>query len=491
MKNKISPALALKLEKLRKEAEKKISEEKKEDNSKELEESRALGREHGKKYEEIEQCYKIVEEFKINPPILYSTHINGKSVEQHYDPLFAKKVEMLKRNNFSFLTAVHHISTFGATFKVFGKAYIKRGAQKIPLAESNVEQTILLKDKDILGTEKKSYIYGIQDGISNDDNHSTDIIIYPQGEMRFYIDEKTTNPAPAFMVPSKVPDAIKKNSKSTVTQQTIKNIELLEGIFYINLRRRKRDVNNLLKINSKYPRFSFQPSSNLYKGIINDAIAKMEKESPNLSSLYKNKVISSLKKSSPTVCDEISAVIELCKDGSVVITRASNSVEFNGKETKKMMKNIEKPIKITLKNSKLYETDTSVNPDNRIFSIAKIPIGLTTYIGSIEGLKEIKEQLNKQKGKNVQQEAKDLVDDAEEMLKNAKEIGDKELIEMAKTRLETNSKFASGKMQEISAAGEENLRRTLKIYEKQITELKPLFENEFPAYSSPVTSDAV
>jgi ElaB/YqjD/DUF883 family membrane-anchored ribosome-binding protein len=217
----------------------------------------------------------------------------------------------------------------------------------------------------------------------------------------------------------------------------------------------------------------------------------MEKENPNLSRMYKNKIIGSLKKSSPTICDEISAVIELCKDGSIVITRALNPISHNGKETKKMMKDINKPIKITLAHGKLYETDTSVNPDKRIFSIAKIPIGLTTYIGSIEGIKGIKEQLDKQKGKNVQQEAKSLIDDAEEMLKNAKEIGDKELIDMAKTRLETNSKFASGKMQEISATEEENLRRTLKIYEKQITELKPIFENEFPAYSTPVTSDAV
>jgi len=491
MKNKISSELAKKLEKLRNEAEKKISESKKEDYSKELEESRKLGREHGKKYEEIEQCYNIVEEFKINPPILYSTHINGRLVEQHYDPLFAKKVEMLKRNSFSFSTAVHYISTFGITFKVFGKAYIKRGAQKIPLAESNIEQTVLLKDKDILGTEKKSYIYDIRDGISNDDNHSTDIIIYPQSEIKFYIEEKTTNPAPAFMVPSKVPDSIKKNSKSTVTQQTLKNIELLEGIFYVNLRRRKRDVNNFLKINSKYPKFSFQPSSNLYKGIIDDAIAKMEKENSNLSSMYKNKIIGSLKKSSPTICDEVSAVIELCKDGSIVITRALNPISHNGKETKKIMKDIEKPIKITLTRSTLYDTDTAIYPDKRIFSIAKIPLSLTLYLGSIESKKNIEESLEKKKNSNVQQDAKNMIEEAKEMLENAKEIGDKELIEMAKTRLETNSKFASGKMQEISSTERENLLKALKKCEEQIITLKPLIENEFPAYSAPVTSDAV
>ncbi|MCK9568072.1 hypothetical protein M0R72_03915 [Candidatus Pacearchaeota archaeon] len=490
--NKISSALAKRLEKLRADAEKKIASQKKEDYSKEIEESKALGREQGKKYEEIEQCYKIIEEFKVNPPILYSTHVNGKLVEQHYDEKFAKKVEMLKRNNSSFNTAVHHISTFGVTFKVFGKAYIQRGAQKISLAESNIEQTVLLKDKDILGTEKKSYIYEIRDGIPNDDNHSTDMIIYPQSEMRFYIDEKTTNPAPAFMVPSKVPDAIKKNSKSTVTQQTVKNIELLNGIFYVNLRRRKRDVNNLLKINSKYPRFSFQPSSNLYKGIIDDAITKMEKENPNLSRLYKDKIISSLKKSSQTICDEISAVIELCKDGSVVITRALNSVlHSNGKETKKIMKDIEKPIKITLTRSTLYDTDTSIHPDKRIFSVAKIPLSLPLYIGSIDGKKGIEESLEKKKNSNVQQDAKAMITDAEEMLKNAKEMGDKELIEMAKIRLETNSKFASGKMQEISSVEKENLLKALKKCEEQITTLKPLIENEFPGYSAPIISDAV
>jgi ElaB/YqjD/DUF883 family membrane-anchored ribosome-binding protein len=207
--------------------------------------------------------------------------------------------------------------------------------------------------------------------------------------------------------------------------------------------------------------------------------------------MYKNKIIGSLKKSSPTICDEISAVIELCNDNSIVITRALNSISYNSKETKKIMKDIDKPIKITLTNGKLYETDTSVNPDKRIFSIVKIPMGLTTYLGSIEGVKGIKEQLNKRGGKNIQQEAKDLIDDANQMLKNAKEIGDKELIEMAKTRLETNSKFASGKMQEISSTERENLLKALKKCEEQIITLKPLIENEFPAYSAPVTSDAV
>lgn len=493
MKNKISSELSIKLDKLRKEAEKKISENKKKDYSQEIEESRKMGREQGRKYEEIEMCYKIIEEFKINPPILYSTHINGRLIEQHYDPLFAKKVEILKRNSFSFLTAVHHNSTFGLTFKVFGKAYIKRGAQKIPLIESNLEQTILLKDEDILETEKKSYIYDIRDGISNCDNYSTDIILYPQSEIKFFIGEKTTNPTPAFMVPSKVPESIKKNSKSTVTQQKIKNIELISGIFYINIRRRRNDVNNLLKINSKYPKFSFKPYSSVIQGVLDNAIIKMEKENPNLSQMYKNKIASSLKKSSSTICDEVSAIIELCKDNSIVITRSSNSIfhESTKKETKKIIKNIEKPIKITLTNNTLYETDTSINPDNRIFSIVKIPIALTTYLGSINGKKEIEEQLNKQKDKNHQEEAKKIVEDSQEMLKNANELGNKELIEMAKIRLETTNKFTKGKMQELSFAEEEALRKTLKVFENQIIELKPLFENEFPEYSYSIKSDAV
>jgi hypothetical protein len=181
----------------------------------------------------------------------------------------------------------------------------------------------------------------------------------------------------------------------------------------------------------------------------------------------------------------------LCKDGSIVITRALNPISHNGKETKKIMKDIEKPIKIILTRSTLYDTDTSVHPDKRIFSIAKIPLSLVLYLGSIESKKNIEESLEKKKNSNVQQDAKNMIDDAKEMLENAKEIGDKELIEMAKTRLETNSKFASGKMQEISSAERENLLKALKKCEEQIITLKPLIENEFPAYSAPVTSDAV
>lgn len=485
IKNKISKELQEKLIKLRKDAEKKVSKPKTNVDSKELDTLKELGRKQGKQYDASAKCYEIDEEFKKNPPILYSLYVNGILSEQYYEKSFASKVEFLKENHFRVRKILNSKYIYGILFNVFGNAYVKRGGKKIFFNETTNSKTFLLKDGDILGTEKKSYIYGIKEGYSLGENNSTDIIIYPESEMKLSIDEKTTNSEHSFMDPNKVNDIIKKKSKAISTIQRLKNIELLNGIFYINIRRDKKDVNNFVKINPNYPRFSFEPYSNLSKAILEDTIKKIKRENLELSELYKNKVGDFLKKSSSDLCEEIFAIIELCKDNSVVITRTSNVIkhEPSGKETKKLIKDMEKPIKIVLTKNDIYEIDTSVHPDKRIFHIAKIPMGLV-YLSYIDEVKEIKEKLDEQKERNVTSESEDIVKNAEEIFKGVKKCGDKELIELAKGELEKAKKFTPKKMQEISEKDKEVLRLRLKYCEKEIEKLKPLFENEFPPYSS-------
>jgi len=483
--NKISPALAKKLEKLRADAEKKVASQKEEDYSKEIEESRTLGKQQGMKYQEIEQCYKIAEEFKINPPILNSTHINGKLIEQHYEPLFAKKVEMLKRNNFSFNTAVHYTSIFGVVFGVLGKAYVKRGMQKIPLPENLEESTFLLKDGDILGTEKASYIFDIRESNDSDSSY-TRITIFPKSELKISIEEKTTNPPPAFMEPSKASETIKRNSKSTVTNQKIKTIELVAGLFNVSIRREKSNVNNLLKISSSYPKITFKPLAVAVGNAIDDLMIKMKKQNAELAKKYEKIYSEQRDKALSTVCDNISGFIELCKDGSLVLIR-SNIIRHDGigKETKKMFTNPLKPIKITVTKNVLYETDTNKIPDGRVSGIIVLNDKFLSYIGALKAKKDYEERLSK--SGNQSRPDSSVKQEAEDMMKYVKESGDKELIEVAKAQLKSAEDYIAGG----GSAATENIQlNMLEKYKKQVDSLKPDIEAELPSYNSPSKSDA-
>lgn len=456
-------------------------------NSKEVIQFKEEAKKQGTKYKEIEECFKIAKEFESNPPIMISVNVNGKNVKQYYeDKNIEKKAEMLKKNNVSFLKAVHHISTYGITFKTFGKVYVKRGSQKILLPETNEQADFLLKDGDILVTEKASAISEFREESKESENDTTQIIVYPKSEIKVNISEKTTNPAPAFMVPSQVSESIKRNSKSTVTTQKLLSVELLAGIFSINIERGGKNVNSFIKIASSYPKISFKSSSAMYGKIIEGMLSKMQKENPVVAEMYKKTSISKdISSAKSKTCTQISAYIELCKDGSIVIPTTGNVIVHEGikKETSKPIGTSGKPMKITITRNQLYETDTGVKPDARASRIVGFPI--ITYFNLIKSKKELEKSLQDQSKINSKEEAKKIIDEAESMLKDAQEIGDKELIEMAKTRLKTNKEFASGKMQEISGTEKEMLKKALKTTEQQIEKLQPEVETDFPPYSSP------
>jgi hypothetical protein len=461
--------------------------------AKAYEEGKEKGKLVGKKYEDIDECNKIAKEFETNPPILTSVHMNGKLVKQYYENKNdEKKVEILKKNYFTFQQAIHYISTFGITFKIFGKAYVKRGGIKNYIPEGENEADFLLKDGDILGTEKNSYIYDIKDNKSNE-NDSTNIVIYPKSELRIDIQEKVTNPLPAFMDPSKAKEVIKRNSKSSVTTQKLDSIELLEGIFYINIERSGRDINNMIKICSGYPKISFKAASANYGNIMEDIMAKMKKQNPKMAEMYEKQtgISGKIFESKTKTCNHIDEVIELCKNSSIIISRTANVVVYNGKETKKILTNGLKPIKITIDKNSLYETDTNKTADERVFALIKVPFSLPIYIGSIISKKDLEKKLQDKNKENSDEIKKKMIDDASQMLKDAEEIGDDELISMAKIRLKTNQTFASGKMEEISASEKESIIKMIGFCEKQIATLKPKIEGEFPLYSAPSKDDKV
>jgi len=486
-KNKISPELAAKLMKLRKDAEKKIASQKKEDYSKEIEKSKELGKQQGEKYKELDEGNRIVEEFKINPPILLSTHINGKLIEQHYEPAFAKKVELLKRNGFSFHSAVHHTSTYGLLFSVLGKVYVKRGAQKMAISESLEDSTFLLKDGDILGTEKASYVLNLRSNDDSESNGYTRITIFPQSELKISLSEKTTNPAPAFMVPSQVADTIKKNSKSTVTMQKLQNIELISGLFRIELRRDNGDINNILRVNSSYPRFKLLPIQFLIKNTIDKLVEDMRKQNPKLAAQYEKNLPKQEKEARAGKCSNYTGFVELCKNGSLVFIGGAIVLhESSGKSTKKIPTNVLKPIKITLTRNIMYETDTNLHVDRRVEAITELNNNLVSYTQAILSKKQAEERLKTMKGQ-AGYTNEDKKKEAEEGLKFAIESGEKELIEVAKAQLKSVKDYIAGG----GNTNDENIQmRMLENYNKQIDSLRPKMEANFPEYNFPVALDS-
>jgi hypothetical protein len=441
------------------------------------EEARAKGKEVGEKLKVIEECREIAKEFERDPPLLFRSHINGKFVEEHYAGEYGEKVDKLKKNNFSFRSAVDDTSTFTTQFKAFGNAYVRRGAQRIPLPPDSEKMPLMVKDGDIIGAEADSYVYGICDYEGNDDNNHTNVFIFPGSELRLSLEEKKTTPAPAYMDPGAVPDAVKRKSKSTVFTYKIRGIELLKGIFQVQLTRKGKDVNNMLKVPGECPGFEFKPASELMNKMLDKEIGKMGAYSVEMGRVFAGKINPHrFRRGGP--CEEINSFIELCGNGRIVIAGTMNMVASGGKETGKILG----PAKITVDMGSIYETDCNKIPDLRVAAIIKRPYLVQMYIGMLNGKKELEEYFEKREsGKG----AEPAPSGAEEMLAYAEGIGDKDLILMAREQMKTEENFKrmlGGK--DLAGAEEERIRKTLEFCKAQIRELRPQVEGPLPPYNS-------
>jgi len=459
-----------------------------ESKSKELSEARSKGKEMCVMYQELEECNKIKEEFKINPPLMTSIHVNGKLISQTYEKGVVGKVELLKKHGVSFTPAVHNISTIGIDFKVFGKVYVKRSGQKILLEENYTQNTVVLKEGDILGTENSSFIFDLKE-CEETEGRSTKLIIFPKSELKLSINESTTNRAPSFMDPSSVSSVIKNKSKSTVTNQNFSQIELLSGLFSVSIKREGSDATKLLKINPAYPKIQFKTISAAINNSINDILAKMKAENPKLAEIYlaKTNITAELKVSAARKCDEINCFIELCSDGKLVISRPRNVLvhEGTGKMTKKIPSNPLKPLKDTFTNSALYETDTNKNPDNRVDGIIIQSTALLGYTDALNQKKQA-EEIAKSMGGSGPNKDTSIQNEAQDMLKFAIGSGDKELIAVAEAQI----KSAQNYVKSGGSAAEAGLSmNAIMNYERQLQILKPKILTTLPQYSTPPESD--
>lgn len=388
--------------------------------SKEVEESKTTGKKIAKNLEEIEECEKIVEEFKINPPIAISKDINGISVEYYYEDKFKSKVEFLKKHCFSFPSATKRTHITSPTFKVLGRAYAKRGGQRILLPESAIppldggmgmgsrllnpnDKIFVLENGDVIETEKDSYVTlndshaTVTDSGSTKDKYNCEIFVYPNSEIRLDLRKKESHSEPSFMDPSQVPEAVKRNCSTTVIDYNFVAVSLVKGIFHISILDENKDTNKYLKFASGYPDVEFLHSSKMIENIQDKFMAKMP---ANVLAMYKAK----LPPKSQKICEEISTFIELC-DSSIVIFGTANSIKnkSNGKVAspnapKFVPKDFIIPGKITVISDRIY-CDTSDTPDPRARAIMKNKMTVGQYTSLLASKKEYEQKLKELKEK--------------------------------------------------------------------------------------------
>lgn len=402
--------------------------------TKEVEELKASGKRMAKDLEEIEECEKISEEFKITPPVVISKHVNGVSMEYRYEDAFKSKIELLKKHGFPFLTIVKSTSIFTPSVKAYGKAYVKRGMQRILLPEDSnppVMQSLgmgsqaldpknagfLLKDGDRIVTED-GYAW-VNDVVASSEHASDaeeeqhrEIFIFPNSEAVVNVSEKITHPPPAFMDPSKVPEVIKRKSECTVMSYSVSSFVLVRGIFKVSLLHKNANANKLLEFPPEYPEIEFLHSSKTFESIMDKEYAKLANV-PNAASIL---AAYNAQKAKPQVCDEISGYIELGADNSMVIFGTMNSVrdKRTGKTARIMFpsagsKDFVFSGKITLRGKTAY-SDKSGYPDPRIRAIMKYNWAIGQYISMLATKRDFEQKLKdalekKSKPKPVESEA--------------------------------------------------------------------------------------
>lgn len=495
---------------------------------KEKEDAKSQGASLGKNLAEREECEKLAEEFKNNPPLLTVRTIGGITVERFYDPKIQPKVDLLKKYGFPFLSTQKRTDIKPIVFEAFSNAYIKRGTKKVNLPKSSMDLPFIIRDGDIVGTGEKSFILDLKDENQDEENNYWHVFLFPNSELKISIKETESHPAPAFMVPSQVPDAVKKGSSSTVYEHKIEKIELLNGLFSIKVKKQGRNVNNIVTLASDFPNIEFHQTGGLANEIVK---TEMEKAVKALGAAYLSKVsgaLSELKSfENKKGSDEINAIIELNRDGSVVIFNTSNRISIGGSRlTKKISADMNNPVKITAVGGTLYESDGSKNPDPRVSAVMKIWLNVSQYIYSMTSRNEIgmksggrnmkvedaEKMLEYSKtlgDKDMENAAKIILQnkkkdaamyksiaersadkesqrkEAKEMLKYAEESGEKELIEVAKAQI------AAVDAPEIGMSQAQAESRALQMAEETLSRVSSSFEGSLPPYNSPGGGDVV
>jgi hypothetical protein len=466
-------------------------------------EYRRLGEKAGRTYEEIERCEKISEEFKADPPVLHTKHVNGISVERKYDAAVQGKIALLKKHTIAFLHATADISLFTPHAIAYGDAYILRGGRRIPLprkllpeggtgmgpsnAKEPGEPGVPLEDNDVIKTTGTSCAV-INDSVSSDE-YGRWLMVFPDSEVTLRLSEKTTHPKPSSMDPSQVPEAIKRKSKATLISRNILKFVLGEGIFRLNLIDKNKDANPLLGLSSGKLPFEFLHSSRTYEDIIGRAHAKLA-NAPGMDTAI---AAYNARKPNPKVCDAISAFLEIRK-GAITVFGTMNSLKSRstGKVAATLPPSVEKagivmPGKIAFKGSTMH-ADSSGARDRRVDAIVRYGFAIELYSAFLSTKGEIEQQLKKMKAeeraprvksaasiRDDERRKKELIEEYDYL----KRAGDEEMAAAVKMQIDALD-APSGP----PAGTEGQLRFSLAQCEKQIAMLRGDVNPKFPPYGS-------
>ncbi len=476
-------------------------------------------REEGKKAGEITagvyECEKIVEKLKAKPAVVSMTYIRDVMTEYKVEGISQRDMDLLKKFNMGFPHKTKVKTSYPINFKSLGDAYIKRGGSKIPLQKDGKDDsTLIIENGDVIATGRKSYAFEISDSSTckpdgwENKEYSTDLMLFPESEMKLFIETKVKEPEPSQGDSMVHP--------STTITNTISKVELISGIFKIDITREKRDVNNILRLPSRYPEIEFMPGMAAAAGIYDDVIDKLKagKMGSGVKGAVMNQMIARYMqakqnmKKNYALCERIYSFIELNDDGSLVIF-GGNQVKHmgTGKESGKTITDLmigknrmmlEKPTKITVTSSMLYESNCGKNPDRRVEMIMQKATALSNYLSVLSFKaeqkereeKERKEQKPKLSPKEQAAEGKRvMIEGAKQGLVTAKEIGDKELIEMEEQILRGAEGLNNEKeFEKMYAIAEEGMRKAREQIEKMERESKPILDAPLPPYSPPAAS---
>jgi len=466
-------------------------------------------REEGRKAGEITagryECEQIVDKLKLKPAVVSMTYVRDVQTEYKVDGISQKDMELLKKYNMNFPHITKVKTSYPINFRSFGDAYIKRGGSKIPLQKNGKDDpTLIMQDGDIIATGRTSYAFGISDSTTckpdgwENREYSTDIMLFPESELKVSLKTKIQEPKPS-QGDSMVHPA-------TTKTDTISGIELISGLFRIDIMREKRDVNDMVRLPSGYPKIEFRPGMAAAAGIFDDMIDKLK--SGKMGAGVKGAVMDQIMaqymkakqniKASTAITDRIYSFIELNNDGSLVLSGGNQIKHIStGKESGRTIKNkmyTGKPIKITATASSLYETDCGKNPDRRVEMIMKKETALISYLSALSTKADLKAREEKiAKGEFKEKYThEDRMEGPKQALADAEEIGDKELIEMAKGQIKTVEVWEKqGFFQELEELGEKGIRTLTEQSKKLEAESKPILDAPLPPYDPPNAADAL
>ena len=116
-------------------------------------------------------------------------------------------------------------------------------------------------------------------------------------------------------------------------------------------------------------------------------------------------------------------------------------------------------------------------------------MAVTAYLGMLAAKKEFEENLAKPV--DIQAENKKMCEEDEMMLKNAEEIGDDDLINMAKQKIKTDENWVNAVIPKQLEENKKEIERAKEFIRKNTDIYKQDFEAVLPAYNSPNENDKV